>query len=90
MTLVNAKKKKKALTLKKKSTKSTSAHQKKASHRKKGQEKTMVLLKALTTIPVGIIASLRDNSKMLMRYCIKIDHLMNFNRIMKHCDHLNM
>ena len=45
--------KKKALTLKK-STKSTSAHQKKASHRKKAQKSTMVLLKALTTIPVLI------------------------------------
>ena len=51
MTLVNAKKK--ALTLEKKSTKSTSAHQKKASHRKKAQKSTMVLLKALTTIPVS-------------------------------------
>ena len=45
--------KKKALTLKK-NTKSTPAHQKKASHRKKAQKSTMVLLKALTMIPVSI------------------------------------
>ena len=48
MTLVDAKKK---------SThpgkKSTPAHQKKASHRKRAQKSTMVLLKALTTIPAS-------------------------------------
>ena len=38
----------------KKSTKSTLAHQKKVSHRKKTQKSTMVLLKALTMIPVFV------------------------------------
>ena len=50
---------KKKSTHPKKSTKSTPAHQKKVSHRKKAQKSTMVLLKALTTIPaMPVIISL--------------------------------
>ena len=61
MTLVYAKKK--STHPRKKSTKSTPAKQKKASHRKKAQKSTLVLLKALTMIPVNSnMASTRVNN----------------------------